>query len=57
VKDENGGVTITLSKTNPGKGKNWLPHALVELPIGEGRRDSNEWPSEYYWYAVVGCGF
>ena len=25
VKDGNGGVTITLSNTDPGKGKNWLP--------------------------------
>jgi Uncharacterized conserved protein len=24
-KDGNGGVTITLSNTDPGKGKNWLP--------------------------------
>jgi hypothetical protein len=25
VKDSNGGVSIVLSNTDPGKGKNWLP--------------------------------
>lgn len=50
IKDANGGVTITLSHENPGKGKNWLPTPkgpffMVMRMYGPGKSIiKGEWP-------------